>query len=59
MRSNQDFLLYPLGNGGFARCPDRGHPLAIAVYEGRETLPDFSTYIRDACDRSERFVCEQ
>jgi hypothetical protein len=59
MRSNQDFLLYPLATADLPVCPGCGYPLAIAVHEVRENLPDFSTYICDECDRSERFVCEQ
>ena len=59
MRSNQDFLLYPLATADLPVCPGCGRPLAIAVHEVRENLPDFSTYICHGCARSERFVCEQ
>jgi hypothetical protein len=58
MRSDQDFLLYPLASAESPTCPGCGRPMEVVLHEARENLPDFSTFGCVACARSERFVCE-
>jgi hypothetical protein len=59
MRPDQDFLLYPLATAEMPACPSCARPLAIMLHEARKNRPDISTYICEACARSERFVCNE
>jgi transposase-like protein len=58
MRTDQDFLLYPLGTEDQPHCPACGKPMTLALHEARTDRPDFSTFRCQACTRSERFVFE-
>ncbi len=58
MRTDQDFLLYPLGTEEQPLCPACGEPMMIALHEARSDRPDFSTFRCQDCTRSERFVFE-
>jgi transposase-like protein len=58
MRTDQDFLLYPLGTEDRPHCPACGKPMTLALHEARTDRPDFSTFRCQACTRSERFVFE-
>jgi hypothetical protein len=58
MKTDQDFLLYPLATEDQLNCPECGKPMAIALLEARNDRPDFSTFRCQCCKRSERFVFE-
>jgi len=59
MRTDQDFLMYPLATEEQPDCPRCGKPMKVAMHEARNDRPDFSTFRCLACTRSERFVVEQ
>jgi transposase-like protein len=59
VKTDLDFLLYPLATEGLPDCPACGRPMEIVAYEARENLPDFSRFRCTACKRSETFVCEE
>jgi hypothetical protein len=58
MKSDQDFLLYPLATEEPPECAACGKSMAIVLHEIRSNRPDFLTYRCPKCKRSERFVCE-
>jgi hypothetical protein len=58
MRTDQEFLLYPLGTEEQPTCPACGKSMTIALHEARGDRPDFSTFRCQTCTRSERFVFE-
>jgi len=58
MRTDQEFLLYPLATEERPACPGCGEPMLVAMHEARDDRPDFSTFRCPACTRSERFVVE-
>jgi hypothetical protein len=41
MRSDQDFLLYPLASAGSPACPGCGRPMEVVLHKARETSPIF------------------
>src|SRR3984893_11597201 len=43
MRTDQDFLLYPLATEEQPSCPECGKSMTIATHEARSDHPDFST----------------
>jgi hypothetical protein len=59
MRTDQDFLLYPLATADLPICPACGGDMAVALHEVRDKLPHFSTFRCETCARSERYVCEE
>ena len=59
MRSDADFLLYPLATADLTSCPACGGQMAVALRKVRDNLPDFSTLRCDSCARTERYVCEE
>jgi hypothetical protein len=59
VKTDLDFLLYPLATEGPPDCPACGRPMEIVGYEARENNPDFSRFRCTACKRSETFVCEE
>jgi hypothetical protein len=58
MRSDEEFLLYPLATEGQPLCPACREPMKMALLEARSAPPDFSTFKCEACKRSERFSFE-
>jgi hypothetical protein len=38
MRSDQDFLLYPLASVESPTCPGCGRPMEVVLHEARENL---------------------
>jgi transposase-like protein len=58
MRTDQDFLLYPLATEEQPSCSACRKPMTIATHEARSDHPDFSTFRCQDCKRSERFVSE-
>ena len=59
MKTDHDFLLYPLATEGPPNCPACGRPMEIVLHEARENRPDFSRFRCTGCKRSETFVCEE
>jgi transposase-like protein len=59
MKTDQDFLLYPLATERPPSCPACGGPMEIALHEARQNRPDFSRFRCAGCKRSETFVCEE
>ena len=59
MKTDQDFLLYPLATAGPLDCPACGRPMEIVLHEARENCPDFSRFKCTGCKRSETFICEE
>jgi hypothetical protein len=59
MKTDHDFLLYPLATEGPPNCPACGGPMEIVLHEARENRPDFSRFRCTGCKRSETFVCEE
>jgi len=59
MKTDLDFLLYPLATEGPPDCPVCGVPMETVGHEARENRPDFSRFRCAVCKRSETFVCEE
>jgi transposase-like protein len=59
VKTDLDFLLYPLATEGPPGCPACGRLMEIVVYEARGNSPDFSRFRCTGCKRSETFVCEE
>jgi len=59
MRTDHDFLLYPLATEGLPDCPVCGRPMQMVLHEARENSPDFSRFRCAECKRSETFICEE
>ena len=59
VKTDLDFLLYPLATEGPPECPACGTPMVIVLHEARENNPDFSRFRCAVCKRSETFICEE
>src|ERR1035437_10234816 len=57
VKTDLDFLLYPLPTEGPPECPACGTPMVIVLHEARENNPDFSRFRCAVCKRSETFIC--
>jgi tRNA(Ile2) C34 agmatinyltransferase TiaS len=58
MKSDEDFLLYPLDTGPDPNCSACGKPMLLAGQETRDG-PDFIIFRCERCGRTEKFVCEE
>jgi transposase-like protein len=59
VKTDRDFLLYPLATAGPPNCPACGGPMEIVLHEATENRPDFSRFRCMGCKRSETFICEE
>ena len=60
-KGDQEYLLYPLYDGGDPLCPACQQPMEMLTFDacGNAPHPDVITFLCQRCSRSERFLVDE